>query len=76
MPALLFLLRLRQWLRQNTGDELIQSGSRSLMPEFVKICQRLHPRSFGFLILRVVSGQGHGARVSVNDLVDLLVKAI
>src|SRR6266545_3278930 len=67
------LLWLRQWLRQNARDQLLQTRVRVVVAKLVKLCKLGHPLRLCILMLRIAPGERDRARVSVDDLVDHLV---
>src|SRR2546429_5204189 len=65
--------RLRQRLRQDSGNQLVQTDIGSGMPKLVQLSQSRHPLGLRILMLRIAPCQRHGARVGVDDLIEHLV---
>src|SRR5712691_2247342 len=66
-------LWLRQGLRQNSGDQFVQTNIGSGVSKLVEFRQSGRPLGLGVLMLRIVAGQRHRAGVRIDNLVEHLV---
>src|SRR5258708_2558586 len=66
-------LWLRQRLRQNSGNQLVQADIGSGVSKLVEFRQSGRPLRLRIFMLRIAAGQGHRAGVRIDDLVEHLV---